>query len=115
MFEENAFNPWQDGLELELELELEQMWIWKSRQSTDVEKLPKVLRSFLDEELKSYFIDYRQNWYRDKSPNYCTHLIVWLKTLHLFFVEIICKQSIANIKNHFQPLHKPRLTRRQRF
>ncbi|MGL5941398.1 MAG: hypothetical protein ACRC2S_13585 [Waterburya sp.] len=65
-----------------------------------------------DEELQGYLIEYRKDWYEDKPLNWKTHLIVWLKTWKFILIEIIWEQSIAKIKNHFQPLHKPRLPRK---
>ena len=80
--------------------------------STHAKKLPKEIRGFLkDEELQAYCIERRQAWYGDKSLNFWTHLIVRLKTWRFVIVEFICKQSIANIRHRFQPLHQPRLPR----
>ena len=79
---------------------------------TYANKLPQGTRGFLkDEELQAYCIERRQAWYGDKSLNFWTHLIVRLKTWRFVVVEFICKQSIANIRHRFQPLHQPRLPR----
>ena len=80
--------------------------------STDAKKLPQGIRGFLkDEELQAYCIERRQAWYKDRSLNFRTHLIVWLKTWYFVITEFICKKSIANIRHRFQPLHQPRLPR----
>ena len=79
---------------------------------TDAKELPQEIRGFLkDEELQAYCIERRQAWYKDRSLNFWTHLTVWLKTWRFVIVEFICKQSIANIRHRFQPLHQPRLPR----
>ena len=87
-----------------------------SKQSTNLsfytEKLPKGAGLFVkDEELEAHLIDYRQKWYENKSLSWQTHAIVWLKTWHYILVQIVWNQLLVNIKNYFEPLHKPRLPR----
>ena len=86
------------------------LWLVQNqRRSTHTKKRPKGIPFFIrDEELQSYLVDYRQHWYGNKRPTYWTHLVVWLKTWHFVFVEIIWNQSITKIKHYFEPLHKPR-------
>lgn len=94
------------------------LFLWQrlvrnQKRSPYAKKRPKGISFFVrNEELQSYLVDYRRAWYGNKRPTYWTHLIVWLKTWHFVFVEIIWKQSITKIELYFKPLHKPRLPRK---
>ena len=78
-----------------------------------LEKLPKETHCFLnDEELQSYLIDYRIRWYSNKDINWILHVIVWLKTWHFLFVEIVLNQSFVQIKSCFRPLYRHRFPRK---
>jgi hypothetical protein len=79
--------------------------------------IPRGMRYFIgqDEELKSWLVEYRIEWYQEKSfiPSmrieWLLHFQIWLMTWLLVFIELVINRLLMTTIYRFQPLHKPRL------
>ena len=68
-----------------------------------------IVSCWLKQEQQADLIEMRQKWYTDRSLNFCTHLLVGLKTHKYLIFDLFFFSTIQKIKHRFQPMKKDRL------